>query len=94
MKCVTSLQKSPPVSKRAATSLVLSKLLPAFSLLYPYKVVFRFQPEYILLELAKLNRFEIDWVIGGRYQFMGTGKYICVIWGGKKGSPQKNQFIL
>lgn len=52
-------QKSPPVSKRAATSLVLSKPLPAFSLLYPYKVVFRFQPEHILLELSKSSSFQI-----------------------------------
>lgn len=54
------LEKSPPVSKRAATSLVLSKPLPAFSLLYPYKVVFRFQPEHLSLELSKLSRFKVD----------------------------------
>lgn len=68
--------KSPPVSKRAATSLVLSKPLPALSLSYPYKVVFRLQPEHILIELSKLSGFQVVRLPEGSCQLVSKFKNI------------------
>lgn len=87
------LKKSPPVSKRAATSLVLSKPLPAFSLSYPYKVVFRFQPEHILFRTFKIKP------ISNRPELLVLGVKLCelkknvfVFRGWRMGSTQENSF--